>query len=70
MTWENSAYQEYFAKISEKFRQETADYLIFMEQRHKIATIDYIATLEHANKMKDSRIEHLMKLLKDSGIKE
>lgn len=30
---------------------------------HKVATMDYIATLEHNNKMKDSRIEYLEKEL-------
>lgn len=70
MTWETSAYKEHFAKVSESFRKETADYMVFMEQRHKIATLDYIATLEHANKMAQSRIDHLQKILKDNGIGE
>lgn len=62
--WESSAYKEYYTKISEKFHKETADYLIFMQNRHKIVTMDYIATLEHDNKMKDSRIKHLEEKLK------
>lgn len=70
MTWEDSAYKEYYAKISDKFQKETADYLTFMEQRHKVATLDYIAKIEHDNKMKDSRIAHLEKILKENNIKE
>lgn len=62
--WEGSSYKEFFTTMSEKFKKETADYLLFMEQRHKIATLDYIATLEHDNKMKESTITQLKKELK------
>jgi len=62
--WESSSYREYYTKISEKFAKETAEYLAFMRDRHKVATMDYIATLEHDNKMKDSRIKHLEEELK------
>lgn len=64
MSWETSSYKEYFAKISEKFAKETADYLAFMQTRHKVATIEYIATLEAENKMLKSRVGHLENKLK------
>lgn len=64
--WEDGSYAEYFAKQRDKFQKETAAYLIFMEERHKIVTLDYIASLENMVKMQKYEIEHLRKLLDES----
>lgn len=66
MTWEKSAYAKNFKLESERFAKETADYMTFMENRHKVVTLDYIATIEHENKMLKSEIEHLKKRLSES----
>lgn len=60
-SWETSSYTEFFEAATKKFERETANYLIFMEQRHKVVTVDYIASLEAENKMLKNEIAQLKK---------